>query len=284
MIVDIHPHIVSTDESRYPVSPIGAKQSKWSLDRPASAEDLLKEMDSCGVDKAVIVHASTVYGFDNSYVADVVAAHPQRFAGVFSVNTRAGVAREMMKAWSSLPGMVGLRIFTAGSTLLGQAFQVDDPSTYPAWRAAAELGHPVCMQVTAAALPELEALMLKFPSVPVILDHFGKPDLNGGIASGALEPLFKLSDYDNLFLKFTPRVVALALSGGASPSEVLRVVTEHFGAARIAWGSNFPNAEGSLSEIYAKCYEALSELQKNDIDLIMGGTALSLYPTLNSRN
>ena len=28
-IVDIHPHIISTDEKRYPITPAGGKRSKW---------------------------------------------------------------------------------------------------------------------------------------------------------------------------------------------------------------------------------------------------------------
>ena len=38
------------------------------------------------VDKSALVQASTCYGHDNSYVADAVAAHPDRFTGVFSVD------------------------------------------------------------------------------------------------------------------------------------------------------------------------------------------------------
>ena len=37
---------------------------------------LVAEMDDAGVAKAAIVHSSTTYGNDNSYVADSVAAQP----------------------------------------------------------------------------------------------------------------------------------------------------------------------------------------------------------------
>src|SRR6266571_4910964 len=85
-IVDIHPHIVSRDTVRYPVTPIGGTRSEWSKERSVTLEELLAAMDEGGVDKAAIVHSSTTYGFNNDYVVDAVAAHPKRFTGVFSVN------------------------------------------------------------------------------------------------------------------------------------------------------------------------------------------------------
>src|SRR5262245_36109595 len=86
---DIHPHIISNDPARYPLAPLGGHQSDWSRTRPVTMEQLVSAMDTSGVRKAAIVQASTCYGHDNSYVADAVAAHPDRFTGVFSVDVLA---------------------------------------------------------------------------------------------------------------------------------------------------------------------------------------------------
>ena len=91
-VIDIHPHIVSPDVNRYPLAPLGGTQSTWSSERPTTYEMLLQEMDAAGVDKAAIVHSSTAYGYDNSYVADAVAAVPSRFTGVYSIGSPAAVA------------------------------------------------------------------------------------------------------------------------------------------------------------------------------------------------
>ena len=74
-VIDIHPHIVSPDTQRYPLAP-GGTQSTWSSERPTTYQTLLEAMDDAGVDKAAIVHSSTAYGYDNSYVADAVEAVP----------------------------------------------------------------------------------------------------------------------------------------------------------------------------------------------------------------
>jgi L-fuconolactonase len=92
-VIDIHPHIVSPDTKRYPLAPLGGVQSTWSSERPTTYETLLKAMDDAGVAKAAIVHSSTAYGYDNSYVADAVEAVPSRFTGVSSIDVLGAVAR-----------------------------------------------------------------------------------------------------------------------------------------------------------------------------------------------
>ena len=95
--IDIHPHIIASDATRYPLAPLGGHQSDWSRTRPVTVEKLIAAMDEAGVQKAAIVQASTCYGHDNSYVADAVAAHPKRFTGVFSVDVLAPDAPERMR-------------------------------------------------------------------------------------------------------------------------------------------------------------------------------------------
>src|ERR1700716_4673839 len=131
-IVDIHPHVISTDNTRYPPNPLAAVQSPWSRDRPTPFEALVAAMDKAGVAKAAIVQASTAYGHDNSYVAEAVAAPPKRFTGVFSVDMLAADAVEKMRHWIDR-GFSGMRLFTTGSTMPGQASWVDDPRSFPGW-------------------------------------------------------------------------------------------------------------------------------------------------------
>ena len=82
-VIDIHPHVISTDTTRYRRAPLGGHQSAWSRERPVGVEQLVVEQDRAGILKAALVQASTCYGHDNSYLADAVAAYPGRFTGVF---------------------------------------------------------------------------------------------------------------------------------------------------------------------------------------------------------
>src|SRR5262249_14727924 len=125
MIIDIHPHVISTDTVRYPRVPVGGHQSDWSRERPVSVEQMVEAMGHAGVAKSVLVQASTCYGHDNSYVADAVAAHPDRFTGVFSAEIVWPNAVTTMAHWMQR-GLTGMRLFTTGSTMPGQADWLDD--------------------------------------------------------------------------------------------------------------------------------------------------------------
>ena len=178
-IIDIHPHIIPTDTTRYPFSPVGGKQSDWSRDRAVTFEQLVAAMDEAGVQKTAIVQSITTVGYDNSYVADVVASRPDRFTGVFSVDVLAPDAAERIRYWVG-KRLSGLRVVTTGSTMPGQAPWLEDPRLLRAWECAGELGIPICVQLTPAATPQLTKLLTRYPQIRVIIDHMMKPPVEEG--------------------------------------------------------------------------------------------------------
>jgi L-fuconolactonase len=279
MTIDSHPHVISTDTARYPNAPVGGHKSDWSHERPVSVEPMIAAMDQAGIAKSALVQASTCYGHDNSLIADAVAAHPDRFTGVFSVDVLAPDAPEKIRHWVGRH-LTGMRLFTAGSTMPNQADWVDDPRSFPAWECASELGIPVCMQMTVKAIPQLTGMLKRFPKVPVILDHLAKPTLSDGPPYAGASDVFRLADFKNLYLKVTPRTVKEAQAGMASHATFFPLLVSKFGASRIVWGSNFPASEGTLSELLKASQAALSVLSAEDRDWIFARTALALYPVL----
>ncbi len=281
-IVDIHPHIISTDTKKYPPTPLFGIQSDWSKERPASDEDLVKAMDDAGVAKTAIVHASTCYGFDNSLVADAVKRFPSRCTAVGSVDMLAPDAVAVTKDWISR-GITGLRIFTGGSTKKVDASTLDDARSYPVWELMSERGLSICVQTTAVGIPATIALAKRFPNVPVILDHFGRPDVSGGPPYAAAAPLLSLAAVSNVYLKFTPPALDRLKDANADVHGFLGKLVAEFGANRIAWGSNWPNSPGTLKELVTEAKAAISGLSNADQDAILGGTALRLYPALQTK-
>src|SRR5260370_33390163 len=175
-IVDIHPHIVSHDTVRYPVTPIGGTQSEWSKERSVTVEELVAAMDEAGVDKAAIVHSSTTYGFNNDYVVDAVATDRKRFTGVFSVNITQPDAPERMRYWYG-KGMTGMRIYARGSTIKEAWLALDDPVTLPAWEVASELGISVATNShgTGAGLEQIKSNIKRCPRTRRVIGHLGRP-------------------------------------------------------------------------------------------------------------
>jgi L-fuconolactonase len=282
MTIDSHPHVISTYTERYPNAPVGGHKSDWSRERPVSVEQMIAAMNEAGIAKSALVQASTCYGHDNSFLADAVAAHPERFTGVFSVDVLAPDAPEKIRYWVSRK-LSGMRLFTAGSTMPNQADWVDDPRSFPAWECASELGIPVCMQMTVKALPQLVRMLERFPDAHVILDHLAKPTLSDGLPYPGATDVFRLADYKNLYLKITPRTVAEAQAGKASHATFFPMLVSKFGASRITWGSNYPASEGTLPELLKVSQKAFPMLPAADRDWIFAGTALSLYPVLSGK-
>ena len=280
-IVDIHPHIVSRDTVRYPVTPIGGTRSEWSKERSVTLEELVAAMDEAGVDKAAIVHSSTTYGFNNDYVVDAVAAHPKRFTGVFSVNITQPDAPDRMRNWYG-KGMTGMRIYARGSTIKEAWLALDDPVSFPAWERASELGISVAtnMHGTGPGLEQIKSTLKRFPRVRLIIDHLGRPPVEDGPPYDAAKDYFTLGDFPNCYLKLTPSGLNSVLKGKATADTLIPKLVSVFGAERIAWGSNYPASPGTMSDIVAASRLVLRSLSDADRSWIFAKTAQLLYPVL----
>jgi len=279
VVIDTHTHAISPDKQQYPLAPVGGHQSEWSAKRPVSFEQLLAAMDEAGIDRAVVVQASTVYGNDNSYVVEAVRAHKDRFAGVFSIDVLAADAVSQLQRWLDA-GLSGLRLFTTGSTMPGQAGWLDDERSFPVWEYAQKHNVSICLQMTAQGIPALLNMLSRFPDIRVLLDHLARPELAGGPPYEAAAPLFSLASHQGVYLKLTNRTIAEAARGASTPAAFFPKVLDAFGAHRIAWGSNFPAAEGALPQLLSDARESLAMLPADAQQAIFGGTARTLYPML----
>ena len=277
--IDIHPHIISDDEKRYPPAPLFGKRSDWSQERPSTVESLIAAMDEAGVAKAAVVHSSTTYGFDNSYVVDGCNRYPDRLVAVGSVDMLADDVAATIKGWAD-KGLAGLRIFTGGSTKDFDPSELDNPKSFKAWEMLAELSLPMCIQTGPVGLPQVAMLARKFPRVNIILDHLGRPDVLDGPPYANAASLFEIADIPNIFMKLTPRIFGDVKKDKASAETFFPRVVEAFGAQRMAWGSNFPTSPGTLGEILASAKAGLASLSADDQAWIFGKTAQQLYPRL----
>jgi L-fuconolactonase len=278
-VIDIHTHVISTDVTRYPLAPLGGKQSDWSRERPLNADMLLAAMDQAGVVKSAVVQASTAYGFDNSYLAHSVATHPDRFTGVFCIDLFAADAAARFKWWTDA-GLTGMRLFTTGSTAPGQADWLADARTFPIWELAEAANLPVCLQMRPEGVADLLRLLQRFRGVPIILDHLARPTLSDGPPYRSAQWLFELAAYPNVFLKLTSRTVEQASQGSSTAQDFFPKLVAAFGADRIAWGSNFPAHAGPMSRLLQEAEHALVCLSPRDRNWIFSQTACRLYPAL----
>lgn len=276
LVIDNHTHVISPDGERYPVDPIGGRQSDWSRDHPVDLDVLLRALDDAGIDRAVVVQASTVYGHDNRYLADSVAAHRDRLVGVYSLDATAPDAVERITHWQSR-GLSGFRLFTTGTTMPGQADWLGHPDSFPAWEYAEAHDIPICLQMTIDGIPALLGALERFPRTRVLLDHCARPDLADGPPYQRSGALFELATFSGVHLKLTHRAIDAARQGSSTVEDFLSALLSTYGSSRLMWGSNYPAAEGRLADLLAEARASLASLSGKDAEAVFGGTSERFY-------
>jgi L-fuconolactonase len=281
-IVDTHCHIISEDLAVYPRAPIGGKQSDWAASRPVTADGMVARMDEAGIRQAVLVQATTAYGYDNSYVLDSRRRRPERFVAVGTFDPlRPGAGARLLDLVGE-GGLAGVRLFTSGSTVPTQGEWFAAPETYDFWQTAEDSGVTVCLQMRLGpATKQLVSVLERFPRVRVLLDHLGYPDIAASPSAAGAE-VAELAKNPGLHLKLTHRNLERLHDAGEAAIDFLRPVVAAFGADRIAWGSNCPAAEQSLPELLALAQDVLRVLPEQARADIFAGTARRLYPGLGA--
>jgi len=275
MIVDTHVHLVAADQHRYPRQLGHAGISSWVHDLPV--EEMLRQMDDAGIDRAVLSQAFGVYRGDNSYLADSVARYPERFAAVCVVDPLQEDVPQRVNDWVRQRGLHGLRMVT----LTQPELMLNDPRPLALWEAAGQLGIPLCIIVEFHQVALLPALLERFPGVTVVLEHLGMPQLDDGPPYSAIQPLFDLVLFPNCLMKFSTVNIYAAMKGRSSCAEFFRRVVDRFGPQRLMWGSNFPSThDRTLKEQLDLAQEQLAFLSPEEQKLIFGETALRLWPSL----
>ena len=278
-IIDIHPHVISGDFEKYPSDPLFGKRSEWSEDRPVDIDALIGELDEAGIGRAAIVQSSTCYGFDNAYVCDACALYPERFTAVGSIDMMAADAVDVAKSWIER-GLTGLRLFTGGTTKAFDTSAMDHPDSFDVWDFLGEAGMPICIQTGPVGLTQVAALAHRFPKTKIILDHFSRPDISDGAPFHKAVSLWCLGAFDNIYLKFTPRITDKVVEAGVEPALFYDKLLSHYGSDRIAWGSNYPASDGPMKDHIGVALAQTAHLPEADRHNIFCGTAEALYPVL----
>ncbi|MFZ3592439.1 amidohydrolase family protein [Streptomyces sp. BH104] len=277
---DTHTHAMSSDTDAYPVAPLGGTRSQWSQSRPVDVSGLIRHLDEAGVERAALVHASTVYGFDNRYAADALVKHPDRLVGVCAVDFLSDSAVPDLQHWIEERGFSGVRIRVSDGTtkVPTPGSGISDERMGAVWDYVESRGVPVCVQMHSKDADKLAQVLDAHPTLTVLLDHAGRPDAGGGPDYPRLAELGQLARYPGVHLKITPP--ALNRLGGepdVDVIEVLRRLAAAFGTDRLMWGSNFPASEGTLRELRDWIEGHLSWMTPDELAKVLGGNAARVY-------
>jgi L-fuconolactonase len=270
-IIDAHTHIVASDEERYPRVTTGPAQYRdWFVDRPLSAEDLVREMDGAGVEAAMLAQPTSLYGTDNRYILDSARRHRPRLVAIGSVAMDPGAPARLAGLVEA--GLAGLRLFL----VMGLTSE-EQTIAHQLARAAGDLGLPMLALAGVEQLDLVKSIADAAPDTALVLDHCAGVDLTAGPPWTGLQPLIRLSETSNFYMKLSSHNL-VTVSADARP-QLLRTLVSSVGSSRLMWGSDYPfTTTGSYAGTVAVGIDASSELSSADQANYLAGTALRLWP------
>lgn len=230
-------------------------------------DDLLAEMDTAGVDAAVICPPFSLEQV-NVLASQAARQHPQRLAVMGFLQIDKPESREVIRSWSSRPGMRGLRFVL---TQPHQKTWWNDGTMDWLWPAAEQAGLPVAL-LAGENLAAVGRVAERYPGLKLMIDHLGR--LFGSkddAAFASLPDMLALAKYPN---------VAVKLSGAPSNSsdaypyrnihEPIRRIVDAFGPARCFWGTDITRMPCSYRQCVTMFTEELTWLKGRDLELVMG--------------
>ncbi|GIH22531.1 membrane protein [Acrocarpospora phusangensis] len=277
MLIDAHAHLTVNDPA-YPVSPPFRE-----VRDPMTAERLLAALDEHGLAAAVAVQRAHVFGYDNSYVVDSAARHPDRLAAMCVVDAQAPDAEATVRRWAGR-GAVAMRLTAPGGNQHGGPGGADwfaSPSSRRIWRLAADLGLSMCLHLYRwnrdECLRALPGVVRAFPGTPVVLDHVASVEADRPEPYPGASELLPLTDLADVYIKVTTLNYARMPAAGVNPADVVTWLVSRFGAARVLWGSDVTQTPVSYPDMIRIAHESVSTLTPQDAALVLGGTAARLY-------
>ena len=251
-----------------------------SLDWYEPIETLLHEMDSNGVDHAVLVQINGQ--FDNAYQFECVRRYPRRFANVVMVDTDRPDAPQQLERLAE-QGASGVRLRPTTRS------PGDDPLAI--WRTADQLGLTVSCGGDGAgfASAEFAETIQALPALRIVIEHLGsvsRRDLDD-VRQARRRAVFGLARFPNTCIKvtglgeFSER--AMPVPGGPPFVQPIPPLLEEayaaFGPSRMMWGSDFPPVAGREGYRLALNLTRDQFAAKSDADReqIFGQTALAVF-------
>ena len=269
-IIDPHVHIWKND----PIFPYAPETTKPPT-QDATPEMLLELMQASGVEKTVLVQVIH-YRWDNTYVARALEKYPDKFMGVCRVNPEDPDAPDHLSHWTEQHGFHGVRLSPASDSS-GDWFTGDLMD--PLFKRAENLNVPMLILTKPSRLPDLAALLERYPDLNVSMDHMAdcQPDNTEDV-----QRLLDMARYRKVYVKISH---TWSISREDYPWQdahvLVKQVYETFGAKRLMWATDWPvclNSGATYPQTLAVVRDEMDFFSPEDLEWILGKTALKLWP------
>ncbi len=270
-LVDSHSHAWR----RWPYPPLVPDE-----DGRGTIEQLLYEMDTNGVEQALVVCASIDGNPDNiEYVASARERHRGRFHFVadldcsWSATYHAPGSADRLRALDDRYELAGFTHYVQEQNdgwLLGDEADA-------VFSVAAERHLVVSLAASPAWQADLRVIARRHPEVPVLCHHLGEVRAADGLGSEGLAEVVASAAVPNIYVKASGFHYASERGWDHPWPDALGVLSRIFdayGPGRLCWGSDFPASKRfctyrqSLEAVLTHCRFFTPE----DLRLVLGGT------------
>lgn len=263
LIIDSQVHIWKT---KTPDRPWFSPDS--SLPDPFTYKELLQEMKTAGVDRAVLVPPGWEGGRPE-LALEGAARHPDRFIvmGRIAIDKPEEVA--LLPKWTEAPGMVGMRLaFQKPET---QAWLTDGTADW-LWPAAEEFDIPL-MIFAPGQHDRLREIARAHPKLRIIVDHMGLMREKDAPAAAAMERLIPLAELPNVAVKVTSvPFYSTEPYPYRNLHAALQALIGAFGPKRSFWGTDITRICNLCT--YRQCVTVFTEeldfLSSDELAQVMG--------------
>lgn len=272
--IDAHVHVWTPDTDRYPLAS-GFKR-KDMVPPSFTPEELFAHSRPEGVSRIVLIQMS-FYQFDNRYMLDMMAKHRGVFSGVAIIDERKSNVRESMKALAR-KGVRGFRLYTDREKAEGW---LDSEGMKQMWTYGADQGLAMCLLANPDSLPAIGKMCKAFPRTPVVIDHFARIGIRGGVNEADLDQLCRLAEFKQTHVKTS---AFYALGSKKAPytdlGPMIRRLRDAYGASRLMWATDCPYQvqEGhTYRDSIALIRDRLDFLTADDKKAMLRGTAEKVF-------
>jgi len=267
LVTDAQVHLWEIDRPDRP----WPKGRQRPLDRPNGfgPEEMLQEMSSAGVDRAIIVPPTWV-GESNATALEAAARYPTRFAVVGRFDVKSPNARLQLEGWLKQPHMLGVRMSFHAKPFVDW---LDDGSLEWFWTSCEAFGVPV-MALVPGMSRKILPIADRHPDLTLLIPHMGcRLDSRGADAFSDLSNLLALARCSRIFVMASS---APCFSNEPYPygdiQPFIQRIYDAYGPRRMLWGADLSRLTCTYRECLDHFREALIFLSDTDRDWILGRT------------
>ena len=272
--IDAHSHVWTPDTERYPLA---AGFRRANMDPPSfTTSELSQQAIPVGVSRVVLIQMS-FYGYDNSYMLDAIAKHPEMYRGVAVIDQEETSAVATMLELKK-KGVRGFRIYPKDRPL---DRWLSSDGMRAMWKCGGEQNLAMCCLMDVDGLAALDRMCNEFPETPVVIDHMCRIGVTGQIVPDDVQRLCNMAKHK----KVTVKVSAFYALGKKQPpygdlAPLIKRLYDAFGPERLMWASDAPfqvvgghSYKASINLIQS----GLNFLKQADLDCLLRKTAENVF-------